>query len=123
MTNTANLDKAIANHAKWKHHLRQAIQLGQSEWTAVDVARDDQCEFGLWLSSLPPSEQRSSHWQEVRELHVQFHAAAARVLELALSGAQDEAAKSLAMGSDFTNVSSKLVLAISAWKRDLAAEN
>ena len=27
------IDKAIAAHARWKSHLRQAIETGQSEWT------------------------------------------------------------------------------------------
>ena len=47
------IDKAIAAHARWKSHLRQAIETGTSEWTVDRVRPDNVCEFGHWLLERP----------------------------------------------------------------------
>ena len=118
----AAIDIAIGKHARWKHYLRKAISTGESEWSVSEAMRDDQCDFGKWLSLVPQSEKRGPHWPEVKRLHAEFHAAAARVLELALAGQQKEANESLAVGGKFAKVSSELVLALSAWKKAAASD-
>ncbi len=123
MTDIATLDDAIAKHAKWKHYLRQAVTTGQSEWNSATVRRGDQCEFGEWLARLPQSERQGEDCRQIVALHTQLHLAAAEVLELALTGRQEEAAKCLAVGGNFTKVSSELVVTITAWKRKLLASN
>ena len=120
MVDTTALDAAIAKHAQWKHYLRQAVKTGQSEWTVASIAHDNECEFGQWLAMLPPSDKRGEYWSEVQQLHTRLHAAAAEVLALALEGRASEATERLAIGSDFTKISSELVVAISGWKKSIA---
>jgi hypothetical protein len=115
------LDRAIAAHAKWKYRLMEAIESGRSPWRAVDVRTDGACEFGKWLSTLPLTQRLSGHSKTVRALHAEFHGLAADVLELAVSGRQEEAAAAIAMGSRFAMVSSHLTMAVLAWKEDPAA--
>ena len=110
---------AIASHAKWKFRLRQAIKTGQSEWTSDGVRKDDQCEFGKWLRSIPAGEQRDEHWKAVLDRHAEFHKAAADVLELALAGRRSEAEQAIDPGSRFAEASKGLTLAMMAWKDEL----
>ncbi len=113
------IDGAIAAHAKWKWHLRQAIDTGLSEWTVERVRPDDLCDFGRWLHNLPLSERMGEHFRAVHDLHAKFHQEAAHVLDLALSGNRADATAALAIGSPFATVSSKLTIAMTAWKKAL----
>jgi hypothetical protein len=56
------------------------------------------------------------HFEEVVKLHTEFHQAAAEVLELALSGRKKDGEAAIGLGSRFSLVSSKLTMAMSAWK-------
>jgi hypothetical protein len=115
------LDRAIAAHARWKYRLMDAIETGKSQWQIGEVRTDDACEFGKWLSALPLSQRLSEHSKTVRALHSEFHALAANVLELAIAGRKHEASAAIALGSHFAAVSSRLTMAVLAWKEDPAA--
>jgi hypothetical protein len=119
MNATGNVVHAIAAHAKWKFYLRQAIDTGMSEWTVAEVRPDNRCEFGTWLLALPPGDRDSQHWDEVRQLHAEFHKEAAEVLKLALAGRREEADAAIAQGSRFAKVSTKLTITMTAWKKAL----
>lgn len=119
MIDETTLVGAIAQHARWKHFLRQAVDTGQSEWTVATVRREDQCEFGRWLAQVPPVDKQGEHWVKVNQLHAAFHVAAAEVLQLALAGHQAEARENLMISGHFTKVSSELVVAISDWKKTI----
>jgi hypothetical protein len=121
MIEPAAIDHAIAGHAKWKFRLRQAIDTGRSEWTPDAVRPDNQCEFGRWLHGLPLHERQGAHGRAIRDLHAEFHRTAAEVLEHALAGRKDQAAALMAAGGAFAHASSKLTVAMTAWKKDLAA--
>jgi Chemoreceptor zinc-binding domain len=117
MTELQPIDRAIAAHARWKSHLRQAIETGKSEWTSEGVRLDNLCEFGRWLQERSPAEKAADQFRTVRDLHAQFHLEASRVLELALAGHREQAAAAMAIGSPFATVSSKLTTALTAWKK------
>ena len=110
------LDHAIVAHAKWKYRLMEAIETGKSQWRVSDVRTDNACDFGKWLVAMPLSERLSEHAKTVRALHAEFHGLAADVLELALAGRKAEAAAAMALRSRFAEVSSKLTMAVTAWK-------
>jgi methyl-accepting chemotaxis protein len=122
MIESQNIVRGIAAHAKWKYYLRQAIKTGKSEWTVPSVRVDDQCEFGIWLGSVPAADQLREHWKTVRARHAEFHRAAADVLELALAGRREEAEAAIAPNSRFAEVSKKLTLAMMAWKEDITRQ-
>jgi chemoreceptor zinc-binding protein len=117
MTTPDPFERAIAAHAKWKFELREAIDTGKSPWAARDVRTDNACEFGKWLATLPQSQRLSEHYTKVRDLHAEFHTAAADVLELALAGRKDEAAAAIGFNSRFAVVSSNLTMAVLAWQK------
>jgi hypothetical protein len=114
-------DRAIAAHAKWKYRLFQAIKTGKSDWTVSQVQADDRCDFGQWLLSLPPSQRDTDRYEKVRALHTKFHAVAADVLELALTGRKEEAESAIALGSHFSALTAELTLALSAWQEELGS--
>jgi hypothetical protein len=113
------IDKAIAAHARWKSHLRQAIETGKSDWTVDRVRPDNHCEFGQWLRERSVAEKMTDHYRTVVDLHGRFHQEAAQVLELALAGHRDRASNAMAVGSPFASISSKLTSSMVAWKRAL----
>ena len=116
MVDTSQIERGIAAHARWKYRLFDAVNTGKSESTVQGTRSDDQCEFGKWLASLPPSERSSEHCTKVTALHAEFHKAASEVLELALSARKEEAEAAIALGSRFSLISSNLTMAMSAWK-------
>jgi len=113
------IDKAIAAHARWKSHLREAIETGKSEFTIDRVRPDNVCEFGRWLLERPLDQRLGEQFKTVRDLHARFHVEASQVLEMALAGRRDEARAAMAVGSPFASVSAKLTASMSAWKRVL----
>jgi hypothetical protein len=119
MTELHPIDKAIAAHARWKSHLRQAIETRKSDWTVDRVRPDNLCDFGRWLGERPAPQRMTEHYKSVHDLHARFHTEAAHVLELALAGRREDAAAAMAIGSPFANVSSKLTIAMTAWKKAL----
>jgi hypothetical protein len=119
MVDADKITKFVAAHAKWKHHLKMAIDTAQSDETADEVAHDDRCEFGQWLLSLPKGDQSTAQWQKVRALHAEFHKAAANVLAMALAGKKEEAAAEMAFGGNFAKVSANLTVAMTEWRQSL----
>jgi hypothetical protein len=76
------ITKYIGQHSAWKQRLKQAIESGSHSWDIGDVGRDDHCDFGKWLKTLPPAVRSSVHCRNVANLHADFHREAAHVLEL-----------------------------------------
>ncbi len=116
MTHKDQINEAIASHGLWKFRLKKAIEAGESDWTVPELRRDDACEFGAWLGSLPPAEQGSDHCRTVRDLHAQIHAEAANVLQLAIDGRKEDAEAAIRFGSPFAVLSAKLTSAMTAWR-------
>ncbi len=111
------INKAIGAHSLWKDRLRAAVESGKSTLTVEQVAADDACELGQWLNgaSIPEDLRKTADFEACRELHAEFHKAAAQVMRLALSG--DKAAALAALGGEsrFANLSSALTLRMMQW--------
>lgn len=101
---------AIGAHGMWKGRLRNAIDTGSSAVSVGEIRVDDRCEFGQWLHGAGRNGFAvSQSWESVRKLHADFHAEAAQVLEMALSGRKADAEKSMSLGGGFFHASSALV--------------
>ena len=112
------IQAAIGAHGIWKQRLRAAITQGASEYSVSKVQADNQCDFGKFLYEKLDSDKRNSQeYRRCRELHAQFHKAAARVLELALAGKKDEANQAMGVQSEFAKVSSSLTNAMVGWQK------
>jgi hypothetical protein len=80
-------DDALEAHRAWDARLREALDTATSSVPVDQARRDDCCTFGKWLHTT--SEFRAADpgiWQQLHDLHEQFHHHAADVLELALAG-------------------------------------
>lgn len=111
-----NIDAALDAHAQWKKRLVDAVNAGKSEFDPAVVKKDDQCQFGKWLYSLPPGDKASDDFTKARQLHADFHKVAGEILQLALSGKKAEAQQKLEFGGEYSHITGKLVIALQTWR-------
>jgi methyl-accepting chemotaxis protein len=109
---------ALGAHGMWKDRLKKAIAAGASEFAVERVEKDNLCDFGRWLYSVPAPD-RDGMWERVRGLHADFHRTAAATLGDALSGRKEAAQASLALGGDFAKSSRQLQSALLEWHKIL----
>ncbi len=117
MSKSEEIKKAIGAHGMWKVRLRSAVDTGTSEFTVDKVKADNNCDFGKWLHGLSPDEKKTENWAKVRDLHAKFHVEAAKILENALTGKKDTAAKGLDTSSEFSKLSASLTSAMISWEK------
>ncbi len=121
MSDPSELNKAIKNHSVWKVRLKDAVDTGKSEFTPSQVRDNNMCAFGQWLNSLPLSEKSLEEYKNISALHAEFHATAAKVLQMALDGRKEEAHTALTdIRGDFMYTSAKLTNALMDWKTKLS---
>lgn len=101
------IEKAIWAHSRWKTHLKQAIETGKSHVTIEDVRNPHTCAFGEWLDS--KEGQKLPGYSDINELHTAFHEEASHILGLALTGQANEATAKMQVGSNFNQLTAKLV--------------
>lgn len=121
MANVEEIDKAIGAHGMWKARLKTVIETGKSDTPADTIRQDNRCTFGQWLygATLTDADKASPHYQNVRQLHAEFHKVAARVVELATTGKKQEAQALMELGGEYSRVSGNLTKAMMDWKRSL----
>lgn len=115
-----NLIDAVNAHTDWKIKLRGAI----SDRASLDVkaiARDDCCEFGLWLHGAARERfgALSAH-QECVVAHARFHLCAADVAEVINAGEYSKAERMLDAGTRYALASRAIVLAIETLRRQIS---
>jgi len=119
MDKVADIEQAISAHRQWMAQLRQAVFDALSGIDVQSIRADNNCEFGKWLHgpSLSSDEQLTDHYLEVRQLHVEFHELAGRIVELAAAGQVAES-YTLLYG-EYITLSGRLILAMRAWQSKL----
>ena len=117
MSLSDEIQEAIGAHGLWKGRLHTAIETGSCKFTVASVGQDSQCAFGKFLySNADPAIRNSPHWRTCLDLHSKFHQAAARVLQLALTGNQEAAKKEMDPQSEFFRLSRTLTAAMLKWR-------
>jgi len=113
------IKRAIGAHGLWKGRLITAIESGKSDLKPEVVCLDNQCDFGRWLhgSAVDPVAKRSPEYLSCRDLHAEFHKAAADVLKLAVTGQKAKAHDALASNGKFVTVSTDLTRAMMHWSK------
>ncbi len=112
MSNIANtIYQAIVAHTAWKKRLREIIDTGENVY---DV-NPENCEFGKLLCEYVDELSVYDQYSKVVVLHNKFHAEAAKIIQLALNGHQQEANTAIEYGKDFDNISQDLVKNLIAW--------
>ena len=78
------IKKAVGDHGMWKNVLKDAVDTAKIDVQISTIKADNQCSFGKWLygSTITEKEKKSSHYQEVLELHAAFHEKPQRLLSL-----------------------------------------
>ena len=107
---------ALLAHAEWKRRLRDAVVRGHCEQAADDVGRDDLCDLGRWLHSLPIETRVDPNFEEIVELHARFHREAAVVVQFLEQGRTDDARDAMDSDSPFSQVSEEMVGVLEAWR-------
>lgn len=102
------IDKAILAHSHWKHLLQNAIKIGHSHISVKEAKDPTLCEFGKWLYSSQAT-GLLNRYPQLAELHKAFHEEASRILFLVLQNRIDEAKVQMQLGSDFNQLTAKLV--------------
>ena len=100
---------AIQIHAKWKIRLKDYIEGTSNEDLKVAViSRDDQCVLGKWLYSDGKEKYGNfKEFQQLIDLHREFHQCAGQVLTQAQAGEQKRALQMIESG-DYAHKSVKV---------------
>lgn len=116
------ITKAIGAHGQWKFRLIDAIGKGSSEFDPENVKFDNRCEFGHWLHKGMSAEDRNNrHYTTIVEMHAAFHKIAANILREATTGNTSEAKRLIDRGSEYSDLSTEMTLALMAWKKELSS--
>ncbi len=112
------IDSAIRAHGMWKVRLEQAIETGKMEGSVGAVSVDNLCAFGKWFygPSIPEVIKQSPPYQQIKEMHAEFHRTAGTVAGLALKNHKREAEQLMATDGEFSKISFKLTSALLSWK-------
>jgi hypothetical protein len=97
----------IRAHVMWKQRLT-ALLAGESTETLdpETIRLDNRCALGQWIYGEGAAMAHLPRYEEVRELHAQFHRNAADVVQLFSAGQIDEAQALL--GGAYSKLSEKL---------------
>ena len=99
-------------HNAWSARLRDAIKTGTTSMTVEQASKDDSCTFGKWLHGPGDFRDREpQRWQQLHDLHEQFHRNAAEILKLVTTGHTAKAAERM-QASDFVRVAEQLQAAL-----------
>jgi hypothetical protein len=102
-----NWMEVIQAHVMWKQRLTSLLAGESAETLDPDTIRlDDLCQLGLWIYGEGAAMAHLPQYEEVRELHAQFHRYAADVVRLYAAGRLDDA-QNLLRG-EYSKLSEKL---------------
>jgi hypothetical protein len=115
------ISKAVLSHERWKVKLSASIKSGTVTADALDVGRDDICDFGRWLygSTIPKDAQHDPHYISVQLLHANFHKCAEKVVYLLSEGKKADAGALMASDGEYTKTSDQLIATMVDWKKSV----
>jgi methyl-accepting chemotaxis protein len=112
-----DFEQAMMKHAEWKSKLRTALY-GKEQLDPAAVSKDNLCEFGKWLYGEAMHLHASKPaFRKCVEEHAAFHREAGRVAVAIQEKRIEEAEKMLAPGSDYSEVSKRVGIAIQELKK------
>ncbi len=115
-------EQAVSAHKEWKTAFERAVRSGGSDLKVEVVRADNRCLLGMWLygdGQQAIANPTASHM--LRDIHAEFHAAAANVLLLAVAGRIHEAVAALSDDSPYLQWSTLLVAALERYEYSLDA--
>jgi methyl-accepting chemotaxis protein len=115
-----DLHAAIRDHTEWRNTFGYAISKGQSV-DAASISLDTSCALGKWLDD--DARQANRHLGSYRDClvaHTEFHLEAAKIARAINDKRYDEALRMLGRGTDYSEASIALGLAITRLMKALA---
>ena len=115
-----DLHAAIRDHTEWRKTFHDAISKGQS-LDAASISLDTSCALGQWLDD--DARQANRHLDSYRDClvaHTEFHLEAAKIARAINDKRYDEALRMLGRGTDYSEASIALGLAITQLMKALA---
>jgi len=115
------ISQAIRSHERWKAKLSASIRSGTVTADALDVGRDDICDFGRWLHgvTIPKDAQYDPHYISVQLLHAKFHKCAEKVVYFLAEGKKAAASALMASDGEYTKTSDQLIATMVDWKKSV----
>jgi len=114
-----NFDEAVIAHSEWKRKLNAYIAKPDHSLNAADVAANDKCSLGKWLSGEGLKFARFPEFPKVVAEHTRFHKAAADVIRKADNGQNMTSEVALGAQSEFGRASGSVVLALMDLKKQV----
>ncbi|MBI5040268.1 MAG: CZB domain-containing protein [Gammaproteobacteria bacterium] len=106
MSVSDELRQAIAAHGQWKVKFRE-FMAGTLDLDPSVVQQNNQCQFGKWLESQGHSLLKNLDFDEINQLHTEFHKVAAEVIRKKKAGQTQVAEQAVACGGAFATASAK----------------
>jgi hypothetical protein len=112
-----NFDQAISSHVAWKSKLTAYINHPDHSLNAAEIAKDDHCELGKWLSGEGQKFANSPEFKKLVTDHAQFHKAAADIVKKADSGLKVGEEVALGAKSEYSSASNAVVSSLMRMKK------
>lgn len=104
--NAGGLDfmAAIEAHIRWKIRLENYIEGTSTEKLDIAVVgADNMCALGKWIYGEGAKYNGNPLFEEIRQIHAEFHKGAARIITMADAGQKAEAMDAVQRGDHFKN--------------------
>ena len=114
-----SITDAIVSHRLWRIRFTSALETGLEALRTDIVEAADQCALGKWLQAteIPRQVRESPQFNNVVELHRDFHRVSGLVLAFAKEGSHQQFIDALNPDGIFSQASSALVDALLALKQ------
>jgi hypothetical protein len=117
-----NFDQAIAAHSKWRAKLRAYLAEPDGSLLAPEIALDNTCELGMWVSGKGAKYSDLPEFQSMRSQHARFHKVVAEIVRKVDSGQRYAEEAALGAKSEFSSASADVVSAILSFKAEVAKQ-
>jgi hypothetical protein len=117
-----DFDQAIAAHTKWRAKLRAYLAEPDGSLLAPEIALDNTCELGIWISGKGAKYSDLPEFHSLRSQHARFHKAVAEIVRKVDSGQRYTEEVALGARSEFSSASADVVSAIMSFKAAVAKQ-
>ena len=95
---------AIEAHIRWKIRLENYIEGTSTEKLDIAVVgADNMCALGKWIYGEGAKYNGNPLFEEIRQIHAEFHKGAAKIIMMADAGQKAEALDAVQRGDHFKN--------------------
>jgi methyl-accepting chemotaxis protein len=86
-----NFLEIVSAHVRWKQRLQSYIIERGEKLDPAEIGRDDHCKLGKWIYGEGQAYAHLPQFEQVRQIHAQFHKHAAAVVVFSNRGDRESA--------------------------------